>query len=344
MKKNLIYISAIIVLAVIVFFVVRYFVTKDPLDVDVSDIDITVKTERFDIELQQVNQGDPYQNITELEKKYTEFFEIYNYEIIGIGGTDNSSYLVYLQTFLNDYSVSQATKMVSEQYKDMSKIDAELTDGFKHLKYYFPDAKIPRIVTFVAGFNHSVVYTGNFIGIGLDKYLGSECELYTMLDIPDYSRLEMTPEQISIDVMTAYAESEYPFQPDTETLLEFMIYNGRKLYFLDAMFPEFSEARKNKYTEDQLRFCIQFERDMWTSLIENKLLFVTEYLTVRKFIESAPFTSQFGPDSPPRTANWLGLQIVRSYMENNKVSLEELMKETDYQKILNLSEYDPKYN
>jgi hypothetical protein len=37
----------------------------------------------------------------------------------------------------------------------------------------------------------------------------------------------------------------------------------------------------------------------------------------------------------------VGLQIVRSYMKNNEVTLAELMKETDSQKILNKSKYRP---
>ncbi len=343
MRNKLIYIAAIVVVAVAAFFTIRYFVNRNPLDVDVSDIDVAIKIERFDLELKSVTEGNSFENIEKLSSKYGDFFEIYNYEIIGIGGIENSSYLTYLQTFLNDYSVTEATKIVEKEYKDMSEIEEELTGGFKHLVYYFPDMKVPRVVTFIAGFNHSVVVANGFVGIGLDKYLGADCELYNMLEIPDFSKVEMTREQISIDVMTAWIDAEYPFMPKNENLLEYIIYNGRKLYFLTAMFPDFEEARIVKYTENQLGFCKQYERDMWTTLVENKLLFNTEYFTIRKFVETAPFTAQFGPDSPPKTGNWLGLQIVRAYMDNNNVSLAELMGETDYQKILNLSGYDPEF-
>lgn len=342
-KKNLIFVVIITLLVVISVFVVRHFMNKNPLDVDVSDIDLQVKIERFDKDLQNVLEGNSYENIEMLSEKYQDFFEVYNYDVISIGGPENSSYLTYLSTFLSDYSVTEATKQVEVVFSDMSNIEDELTDGFKHLIYYYPEKKIPRIVSFVAGFNHSILLTENYIGIGLDKYLGSDCELYEMLDIPDFARAEMVKEQIPIDIMSAIYESEYPFTPKTENLLEFMIYNGRKLYFLDAMFPEFDEARKNKYSDTQLGFCKKYERDMWTNIIEKKLLFATDYLTIRKFVENAPFTYEFGPDSPPRAVNWLGWQIVKSYMSNNDVTIPELMEETDYQKILNLSGYDPKY-
>lgn len=343
MKKILIYSLIIIVVATIVFFVVRFFINRDSLDVDVSDIELNVEVERFDKELDLILLGDAYTRIEDMNEKYGAFFEVYNNEIIGIGGMENSSYLTYLNTFLNDYAVTEASLLVGETYSDMSVVNEELTEGFKHFLYYYPEAQIPRVVSFVAGFNHSVITMEGFIGIGLDKYLGAECELYEMLGIPEYATFEMQANQIPIDVMTAWAHDKFPYDSKDENLLKLMIYNGKILYFLDAMYPEMDEARTNKYTEDQLDFCYEFERELWTNIVENKYLFAADYLTIKKFVESAPYTNQFGPESPPRLANWLGLQIVRAYVENNDVSVQELMNETDAQKILNLSEYDPKY-
>lgn len=328
-------------LGVIAFFVIRHFLNKDPLDVDVSDIDVVVELERFDLDLKKENKT--YEDIEKLYEKYGEFFDVYNYEIIGIGGIENSSYLTYLNTFLNDYAVIEASEEVDKDFANCEELNSEITDGFRHLKYYYPDEEIPRVIAFVAGFNQSVVLLDGFIGIGLDKYLGFDCELYEMLGIPEFARNEMVIDQIPIDIMTAWAQDRYLFGESEENLLNYMIYNGKILYFLDAIYPEFEEARKNKYSEQQLAFCYEFERDMWTAMVENKLLFITDYLTIKKFTDAAPFTKQFGPDSPPRVANWIGLQIVRKYVENNNVSVQELMAETNYQMILNLSEYNPKY-
>ncbi|MBN2778112.1 MAG: hypothetical protein JXR36_10725 [Bacteroidales bacterium] len=341
MKKNLIYILGAIAIIIIVALIVRNYLNRNPLDVDVSDIELNVKVERFDLELYQSSES--WDGIIALREKYGLFFEVYNDDIIGIGGIENSSYLVYLNTFLSDYAVIEAGREVKKQYSDLNQLNDELTGGFKHLLYYFPDEEIPRIVSFIAGFNQSIVLLDGFIAIGLDKYLGQDCPLYDMMEIPDFAKFEMTQEQVAIDVMTAWATDKYPYLPESDNLLNQMVYNGKILYFLDAMFPDFDEARKCKYTHEQLQFCYQFERDIWTNFLENKLLFETDHLTIRKFVDSAPFTHQFGPDSPPRVANWIGLQIVRSYIKNNDVSLQQLMEETDYQKILNLSEYNPKY-
>ncbi len=341
-KKYFIYISiGLLLLTTLIIY--KIIIKKNSFYVNVSNIDLKVEVERFDLDFEKFLVPNSYSNIAYIEDNYGEFFNIYNTEIIGIGSSDNSSYLTFVSTFLNDFAVSQARKQVNKEFSKLNDVNEDLTCGFKHLKYYFPQTKIPRILSFIAGFNHSVVILDDFIGIGLDKYLGNDCELYSMLNIPDFSKLEMTRNQIAIDVLAAWAEAEFVFVGQSDNLLENMIYNGRELYFLYCMFPDFSRARINKYTEEQLQFCNNYEREMWTSIVENKLLFSTDALTIKRFVGAAPFTYQFGPNSPPRTGNWLGLQIVISFMNTNKISLDELMKETDYQKILNLSNYNPKY-
>ena len=89
-------------------------------------------------------------------------------------------------------------------------------------------------------------------------------------------------------------------------------------------------------------FCKVHEKRMWEYLIENKKLFVTDGFILNQFINDAPFTKDFSQDSPGRAAVWIGYRIIDSYMKNNRnVSLNDLMRETDYQKILNLSKYNP---
>lgn len=345
MKRKFVYIITIIFLTIIIIFLIfKCFYYKNPLNVNVSNIKIDLKVERFDRDLLMVVKDDPFKVITNLQNKYGYFFDLYNNEIIRIGSTNNSSYIIYLQTFLSDYAVFEANKAVNEVFnKNFSEIENIIIDGFKHVKYYFPDKEIPRIVTFVAGFNQSIVIDEGFIGIGLDKYLGEDHKLYDMLNIPQYLRIEMMPDKIPIDVITAWANYEFPYDSETNYLVEQMIYNGKILYFLDACFPKMNEEIKHKYTKKQLDFCYLYEREMWTSIVEQKLLFSTDVLTIKKFTESAPFTSQFGPDSPPRIGNWIGLQIVKSYVKNNNVSVQDLMKEKDLLKILNKSGYNPKY-
>ena len=63
---------------------------------------------------------------------------------------------------------------------------------------------------------------------------------------------------------------------------------------------------------------------------------------VSKFTGEGPFTTGFVKESPARTGVWIGWNIVKKYMDKNaNISLDQLMHETDAQKILSLSKYKP---
>ena len=341
-KKNIILIASLIILLISSVFVYRgFFTNRNPLDVNISKISINIDIERFDKDLEKLKGKTNPELVAELQKKYGLFFKAFNSEVIGIGGIEYQAYLVYLNTFLSDYAVMEASKSINDVFKSDNWLNDELSLAFRYFKYHFPDYEVPRIITFNGGFNQSIVTGTGFIAIGLDKYLGKDNPLYEMLAIPEFAKVEMIPGRIPFDVMRAYALMEFPYNDSVDNLIYKMIYNGRLLYFLDACFPNRSDMEKIVYNEHQILYCQTFEKDMWTYLVSKKLLFSTDFLLIRKFTENAPFTSDFGNDSPPRTGNWIGWQIVRSYMKNNDISLEELMYETNYQKLLNNSQYNP---
>jgi hypothetical protein len=80
---------------------------------------------------------------------------------------------------------------------------------------------------------------------------------------------------------------------------------------------------------------------MWMSLIENRLLFSTDEMTISKLINPAPFSFSTS-EAPGRASIWLGYRITASYMKKNKnITLEELLLDNDYQKILNEAKFKP---
>jgi hypothetical protein len=109
------------------------------------------------------------------------------------------------------------------------------------------------------------------------------------------------------------------------------------------MLPEHSDNLIFGFTAGQMKFCRNNEAMMWQYLVEHNLLFSSEQLTKRKLTGEAPFTLYFSKESPGRAAVWLGFRIIESYMINNKnTSLEDIMKNTDIQGILEKARYSPK--
>jgi hypothetical protein len=96
------------------------------------------------------------------------------------------------------------------------------------------------------------------------------------------------------------------------------------------------------FSADQMNFCRNNEARMWEYLVEHKILFETGRMSIQKFTGNGPFTRDFTPESPARASVWLGWRIVEAYLRRNPgVTLGDLMRDNDYQKILTLSRYNP---
>ena len=228
------------------------------------------------------------------------------------------------------------------EHLDTIQLRKNLEFAFRHYKYYFPEKEIPIVYTCISGLNQSVVTAEKLIGISLDKYLGVNSRFYKQLGLPVYKRRNMHPEKIVPDAMYAWAVTEWPKSDNANNLLSQMIHEGKMLYFMDAMLPEISDTLKIGFTKKQLDYCRKNEASMWTFMAEQKLLFSTDRMSIKRFIDDGPYTTPFTDQSPARTGAWLGWQIVRSYMNQNKdVELVDLMNNTDFQVILNQSGYRP---
>jgi hypothetical protein len=245
---------------------------------------------------------------------------------------------------LSDDIVREAYREVQRTFPDNEELNAKLTDAFKRYKLHFPDAKIPAVITYVSGFNQSIMLAENIIGVGLDKYLGAGYKLYPQLGFYKYMSRNMYPAKIPADVMDALAEAIFPyFAGQQDELLGRMLWEGKQLYFVKQMLPAEQDTAIFGFTQKELDLCHNNEAYMWLYLIENKLLFSTHAFTIDKFTQERPFTQEFSREAPGRAANWLGYKIITRYMKrNSSVTLPQLMLNTDYRQILEKSEYNPR--
>ncbi len=313
------------------------------LKVDISEIKTNINIVHFGDELFSADTTNLKQSITDLSNKYPDFFNLFTYRIIRIGGISDTNFFDLLHQFLTDTMIINVNKMVKDEFGDFNKTEKKTEKAFKYYQYHFPNKTLPAIYFYTSGFNQSVVTAQNIIGISLDKYLGRDCPYYKMLNsTPEYKVLNMHKDKIPSDVAYAWGASEYESSANTTTLLDNMIYQGKLMYFVDAMLPDEEDSLKIGYTSAQIKWCRNNEAQMWSQLIERKMLFSNKRMDIIRYINPAPSTNGFPPESPGRTGVWLGWQIVRKYMDKfPETTLEELMKNNDYQKILNDSEYFP---
>ncbi len=315
--------------------------SKSRWDVNVSGSKVNIEIERFENDLFAIPADSIWQKVPVLEKKYDRFFDFFNTQIIRIGGTNQLNYDEKLSSFITDPDILETRKEVQKVFGEPDFVP-KLNQAFSHVKYYYPNTIIPRIYTHISGYNQSIVVDSGYMSISLDKYLGVGYKYYQMLRTPAYIERNMHPAKIPSDVMLAYAMTEFEYKPLTDHLLSQMLYYGKIHLFLDAMMPEEPDSLKWGYTQKQLDWCIKNEQKMWLVLVDEKALFSSSYKEINRYINPGPFTPAFPKYSPGGVGQWIGYRIVESYLKKNpQVTLQTLMDENDYQKILNLSKYKP---
>ena len=321
--------------------VILFACHRNPLKVNVSAISVDLKIKHLDVELLKLKQDQIPTDIPELKRTFAEFFDIFTYRMISIGGSDQEKFQESLYSFISDTLIRKLELKVAEKL-DTTQLRDELETAFKHYRYYFPQKNIPIIYTCISGFNQSVVTSENLIGISFDKYMGAESPFYEKLGLPEYKRRNMHPAKIVTDVMYAWAVTEWPKAEQTNNLLSHMIKEGKMMYFVDAMLPGKHDTLKIGFTEKQFDFCMKNEASMWTYLAEHKHLYSIDRMTIKRYMDDGPFSASFTNESPARTGVWLGWQIVRSYMKQHpETKLADLMNNQDFQGILNQSGYQP---
>lgn len=320
----------------------------DSKQIDVSNVRLNLKIERFDQEMNGLTSGNLAQKAPELNKKYGAFYNDYMERMLAVGSTADTGYYAQLRTVLKNPDYLELKSAVAQKYPDINQAEEELIDAFKHIRYYYPKQKLPRLITFFSGFSVQTPVGNDYIGIGLDMFLGAGSKFYPALvqSIPRYISSRFTPQNITPRTVEALVREEmFPESDQHRSLLAKMVHNGKIMCFMDAVMPDVADTLKIGFTEDQLTWCKTNEGKIWAYFLENNLLFETDYLKMQKYLNEAPFTPGLGDnnESAPKLAVWTGWQMVRKYLDKNPdMTVQQLMQKSDPQEILNNSKYKPK--
>lgn len=293
---------------------------------EVALIDVDFEIERFE----NIFMGSSPAKLPQLKQDYPFMFSKRYGDSIWINRMQDS-----LQIQLKN-EVDKAFGDFEEQY-------AEIELLFKHMKYHFPAFKVPRVITVTSDvdYRNKVIATDSIVLLALDNYLGSEHEFYD--GIPQYLKQNFIKNRLISDLADAYA-SNYIYPIKSRTFLDDMIHYGKLMYFKDKVIPFKSDAIKIGYSAEQLEWARDNESYIWRYFVEKELLYSTDPKLAARFINPAPFSKfnlELDRESPGRLGQYIGWQIVRAYMENNDISLNEMFAK-NAEDIFNNSRFKPR--
>jgi hypothetical protein len=142
--------------------------------------------------------------------------------------------------------------------------------------------------------------------------------------------------------MTNVINDIYPPKSGTRTLIEQMVEQGKRMYVLDLLLPETADTLKTGYTEKQLQGCYDNEPGIWNFFLQNNLLYITDPLQTRDYINDGPRTEALGPASPGNIGLFVGWQIVKKWMGSHENTTPEQLLQTPPKQIFEEAKYKPK--
>ncbi len=300
---------------------------QDKKEKEIANIPMSFETVRFD----SLFFKTPAEKLPELRKKFPFFFT---------SNIDDEEWIEIQQDSLRQ----ELFKEVQKNIGDFSEEKKEIKSLFQHIKYYFPNFQPPKVITLTSEVDYQsrVIYADSLLLIGIDNYLGENHHFYE--NIQKYIRFELKKEFLVIDLAEAFADKLVPRRQHL-TFLDNMVYEGKKLYLTEKLLPKKSEVDILKYDTTKWKWTMENESEIWRYFIENDLLYQTDKKLLNRFIYPAPFSKfylELDSESPGGVGRFIGLQIVKSFMEKHEQTsmIEMLAMKPD--ELFKQSFYKPK--
>lgn len=260
---------------------------------------------------------------------------------------DDPEFMMMVNDFVHDPVVQSIYRTTDSLYHDLGWLNEELGCALHRAYNLCPGMPhCQRVFTMVtADYNdydrRVFTYDGSELCIALDIYALPEMERFQYFGLPNHVVRLCTREHLTADCMRRLAENLIAWPNHGETLLDFALAEGKTLYFIEQTMPHLADSIIMRYTGAQLQWMKANVGSVWAWIIENNLLYNKDVSDRRALLGDAPKTNAFGEGSAPRTAAYIGWQIVRQYMKKSGAGMAELFSETDSRRILNQSGWRP---
>ncbi len=321
---------------------------------DVSKIKVELTTQRFEKDFFALDTNHLDAGMQQLYVKYQQFYIDFLQNVLASDPQPDSvlkNVQLFINAYRNIYTVSQSL------YVDVTPIENEIKQGFKLMKYYFPNYQLPtQLVTYIGPWDamfmlstknggSSIFRDGPILGIGLQLFLGSNYNIYKEQGIqemyPTFISRRFDKQYITINAIKVLIDDIYPDKSVGKPMVQQMIEAGKRLFILQALVPNAPDSITTGYTQQQLDGCYKNEANIWSFFVVNNLLFVNDFNLIKDYLNDAPNTQALGDESPGFIGQFIGWQIVKKWMKkNSSATLQQLLNKSA-KEIFEEAKYKP---
>lgn len=303
---------------------------------NISNVELSIPLNNLADDMVKLdNKNDAMDFIQENPFVADYFFERRRY------GADSIVASSMVNIFSNPAYKDTLYQQVKKAFGDFTDLKAEFEQAFKYYKHYYPEVAVPALEIVLAGLQKDLFVSDSLISIAADYFLGPDAA-YVPNGVPEYILMRYEKEYIVPMTMLLLTQKQNDTDQSDQTLLADMVFYGKSYYMTKMTIPCTPDSLLIGYTAKEMKDINKNEHIIWANFLENDLLYETSHFMKNKFIGERPKTFEISQQCPGRIGIWVGWQIVESYMKNNpEVTLQELMENTDAQKIFSLSKYKP---
>tara|TARA_B100001287_G_C22682908_1_gene531517 strand:+ start:1122 stop:2270 length:1149 start_codon:yes stop_codon:yes gene_type:complete len=241
-----------------------------------------------------------------------------------------------VEDFLIQYSQNKFRREVYDSickvFGDFDSMQKDIDKLFANYRSLLPKSnlQVGKITTCYTNFMFDIgetSYQNNKIDllVSLESFLGSESKFYSPIGFPQYRKFHMSKHYLLPSLMVYWFERNFIAKNlnNRSTVLDMIIYEGKKLYFLNLMFPDLEMHTKFLFKKNELDYIQKYEFDLWNELKEKELLYEQYSNKYKNF-----FNLENQDDlmkSPTKFGSFIGYKIVESYMKNNEVDLYTML-------------------
>ena len=243
-------------------------------------------------------------------------------------------------TFIDFEGTRIAIQGIDSVLAESGKLDrglSQLTDAFGRWRVHFPNAPLPAIDFAFTGFNYSVYPTDDLLLIGCEFFIGSKHPSVRGLPpsiYPRYMQERMVSDHLVGDALRGWLLVHFQdqhFNPQG-TLAEEFLYWGKVLYIAHCLAPNIPPHNLLNWTKEEWNWAIKNERNLWTELRSEEVLYNRNKMDIERWTSDAPFTKAgaIPQESPDRLGWFIGLRWVEDLMTHSAdLDLQGLMNQEE---------------